>query len=89
MKVKAWQIITVLVLIIIFMMSQNTKDRKDMVVYGSMGCGWTRKQLEYNNEKGISHVFVDCDKRKCPSFVKGFPTTQMKNGKVASGFTKY
>ena len=85
---KAWKIITILSVIIILLMSRMHKGNKDTIVYGSMKCGWTRKQLEYNNEKGLSHVFVDCDKRKCPPFVKGFPTIQTKDGKIHPGFTK-
>jgi len=85
---NTYKIIAVLVLVIVFLLWKPKANRKDLIVYGSKKCGWTVKQLDYNNEKGISHVFVDCDKRKCPDFVKGFPTLQTKDGKVVSGFTK-
>ena len=82
------KVIIGLVLVICFLLWDPLSKRKNLIVYGSKKCGWTVKQLEYNSEKGISHVFVDCDKRKCPDFVKGFPTLQTKDGKVVSGFTK-
>ena len=34
-------------------------DGKQWTVYGTMGCGWTRKQLDYMKKNGKSHRFVD------------------------------
>ena len=34
-------------------------------VYGTMGCGWTRKQLKHMKDNNISHEFIDCDKKDC------------------------
>ena len=54
-------------------------------VYGSMGCGWTRKQIEYMKEKGKPYTFVDCDKEECAG-VDGFPTMIHTNGEKIVGF---
>lgn len=55
-------------------------------VFGSMKCGWTRKQLDHMKFKNIPHEFVDCDQGKCPPGVKGFPTLR-KGDKEIVGFT--
>ena len=85
---KSWKVIAVLSVLVVVLFMTNNENRKNMIVYGSMKCPWTVKQLDFLNEKGISHVFVDCASRKCPQFVKGFPTTQTRDGKILSGFTK-
>ena len=54
-------------------------------VYGTMGCGWTRKQLEYMDEKGIPHTFVDCDKETCDD-MEAFPTLVGPDGAKSVGF---
>ena len=56
-------------------------------VYGTMGCGWTRKQLEYMDEKGIPHTFVDCDKETCGDMT-AFPTLVGPDGTKSVGFKK-
>jgi hypothetical protein len=59
----------------------------DYVVYGTMGCGWTRKQLDLMKEKNISHEFVDCSKKgSCPPGVKAYPTIKHPDGKMTTGF---
>jgi hypothetical protein len=56
-------------------------------VYGSMKCGWTKKQLDQFKSKGINHVFVDCDKEKC-DFV-AFPTlVHSQSGEKIVGYTE-
>lgn len=87
MKTSRKVIAALSVLVLILLVTNNT-NRKNMIVYGAMKCPWTVKQLDYLNEKGISHVFVDCSSRKCPDFVDGFPTTQTRDGKILNGFTK-
>ena len=56
-------------------------------VYGTMGCGWTRKQLDYMKEKNIPHTFVDCDKDdgSC-SGMEAFPTLVDKDGVKTVGY---
>jgi hypothetical protein len=55
-------------------------------VYGTMGCGWTRKQLKHMKDKGIPHKFVDCDKNDCGN-MKAFPTMKDPNGKTITGYS--
>ena len=58
----------------------------DYVVYGTMGCGWTRKQLDVMKEKKLSYEFVDCSKGACPADVKAYPTLKHPDGTVTVGF---
>jgi hypothetical protein len=53
-------------------------------VLGSMGCGWTRKQLDHMKKNGIAHKFVDCDKEKCDA--EAFPTLIDSNGEKHVGY---
>jgi hypothetical protein len=63
------------------------KKNGDYIVYGTMGCGWTRKQLDVMKEKNISHEFVDCSKKgTCPAGVKAYPTIKHPNGDMTTGF---
>lgn len=64
--------------------SQNTRGM--LTIFGSMGCGWTKKQLEHCDNKNIPYKFVDCDKGGCPAFVTGYPTMKTDDGKVIEGF---
>ena len=56
-------------------------------VYGTMKCGWTVKQLDYLNKKGISHTFVDCDREACQG-IDGFPFLEHEDGRSHKGFTQ-
>ena len=56
-------------------------------VYGTMKCGWTKKQLDYMNQKGMSYEFVDCDKEACQG-IEGFPHVVHGDGRVLKGFTQ-
>ena len=58
---------------------------KSWTVYGSNGCGWTRKQLKSMEDKKSAHTFVDCDKEDCGD-VSAFPTTKDSDGKTTVGF---
>lgn len=60
-------------------------DGEGWTVYGTMGCGWTRKQLDHMKNKSIPHVFVDCDKEKCDK-MDGFPTLKDPAGNISTGF---
>lgn len=57
----------------------------EWTVYGTNGCGWTRKQLTYLDEKGISYKYIECDKEDCGD-VKAFPTMKHSDGTVVTGF---
>ena len=56
-------------------------------VYGSMGCGWTRKQLDYMKSKGKPYTFVDCDKKGCDD-IDGYPTLIHSDGRKIVGFNQ-
>ena len=58
----------------------------DWTVYGTMGCGWTRKQLKHMKDNNISHKFIDCDKEDCGD-VNAYPTLKDANGEMIEGFT--
>ena len=85
--------ILLLIINIMILMNMGAKPEKNessagkngWTVYGTMGCGWTRKQLKYMNDKGIAHTFVDCDKGECNE-MKAFPTMKGPNGEKIVGF---
>lgn len=53
-------------------------------VYGSMDCGWTRKQVDELKKKGIPYEFLDCSSGECR---EGMPTNILPNGTRKVGFT--
>ena len=55
-------------------------------VYGTMGCGWTRKQLDHMKKNGVSYTFVDCSSDNCPE-VDAFPTMiHSQSGETVVGY---
>jgi len=56
-------------------------------VYGTMKCGWTRKQLDYMKSKNIQHTFIDCETNpeKCKG-MKGYPVVEFPSGEKKVGF---
>lgn len=60
---------------------------KQWTVYGTMGCGWTRKQLDHMKKNGKSFKFVDCDKEGC-SGMDAFPTLISPNGEKTVGYSE-
>jgi hypothetical protein len=89
-----WQIILLLVIDIMILLntSSNKKSKnavkmgKEWTVYGTMGCGWTRKQIDYMKEKKIPHVFMDCSKGECEKDVKAYPTLVSPDGEKNVGY---
>jgi len=74
-------------LYILFTMTSKAVSGGTYVVYGTMGCGWTRKQLDVMKAKGIAHEFVDCSKADaCPADVKAYPTIKHPDGTMTTGF---
>ena len=63
----------------------KTRVEDEWTIYGTMGCGWTRKQLDYMKQKGKPFTFVDCDKGDCPD-VEGFPTMIHSSGERVVGY---
>lgn len=71
-------IVALIVLLVIF-------PKKRVKVYGSMNCGWTKRQLDY---LGSRSEFIDCEKQNCPSWVTGYPGVETADGKKLVGFNK-
>jgi len=67
--------------------SSNTGKGGDWTVYGTMGCGWTRKQLETLKSKNIKYTFVDCDSQECAG-MSAFPVNILPDGTQKIGFTE-
>lgn len=61
------------------------EEGKKWTVFGSMGCGWTRKQLDYMKKNGKPHEFVDCDEEGCDD-VEAFPTLVSPDGEKTVGY---
>ena len=74
-------------LFILFRQSASASNGKRWTVYGTMGCGWTRKQLDYMKKNGKPHRFVDCDKKGCPG-MEAFPTLVSPNGEKIVGYSE-
>lgn len=56
-------------------------------VYGTMQCGWTRKQLDYFKSKNVAHKFVDCANGGCKGKT-AFPTLISPSGEEHVGYTE-
>jgi len=92
-------LLALLILIDLLILSQTGKRRlgvtvsasvsngEQWTVYGTMGCGWTRKQLDYMKKNGKSFKFVDCDKEGC-SGMEAFPTLVSPNGEQIIGYNE-
>ena len=57
-------------------------------VYGTNGCGWTRKQLEVMKSKNIPHKFIDCDSENCAG-MSAYPTLMGPDGEKTVGFKDF
>jgi hypothetical protein len=57
----------------------------ELTVYGTDGCGWTRKQIAHLDKKGIGYNYIECDKEDCGD-ISAFPTMKLANGDVIEGF---
>ena len=88
-------LLALLILIDLLILSQTGKRRvsasvsngEQWTVYGTMGCGWTRKQLDYMKKAGKPFKFVDCDKEGC-SDMEAFPTLVSPNGEQIIGYSE-
>lgn len=84
----AFIVLAIIVLIVLFTMNRGTNKKengKNWTIFGTMGCGWTRKQLDYMKKNGKSHEFVDCDKGGCDG-MKAYPTIKHPNGETTTGY---
>ena len=89
-----WLLI-LLAIVDLYILSQTKKggapaavsDGKTWTIYGTMGCGWTRKQLDYMKKAGKPFKFVNCEKEGCPD-VEVFPTIVHPNGEKTVGYNE-
>ena len=84
-------LLALLIIVNIYILIQNGKRRvstgEEWTVYGTMGCGWTRKQLEYMEKNGKPFIFVDCEKEGC-SGMEAFPTIVHPSGEKTVGYSE-
>ena len=84
----AFLILAIINVTILMRIGQTKKSSPTVggwTVYGTMGCGWTRKQLEHMKKAGKAHTFVDCDKEECKD-MKAFPTLVSPDGEKTVGY---
>lgn len=67
-------------------MFTSDDNEKIWKVYGTKKCGWTIKQIDFLKNHNIQYKFIECDKEKCPSKVKGYPYNELPDGKIIEGF---
>lgn len=82
----------ILIVVILFLLnsvlmkkSGSQMGTAPWTVYGTNGCGWTRKQLKVMDSKSIPYKFVDCDKEDCKG-ADAFPTLVDPDGTRTVGF---
>jgi hypothetical protein len=81
----------ILVLIILYLLNgvltkgAPKENTGKWTVFGTNGCGWTRKQLQLMDEKKIPYTFVNCDEDDCKG-ATAFPTLVDPSGKKTIGF---
>lgn len=81
-------IILLIVVIVILLRGDAVappKDGKKWTVYGTMGCGWTRKQLDHMKNVNKPFTFIDCDKENCDG-MDAFPTLISPSGEKHVGY---
>lgn len=77
-----------IVVLTLYQISPKKTGGAKYTIYGTMGCGWTRKQLDYMKKSGKPYTFVDCDKGGCDG-MKAFPTTVEPSGKKTVGYQEF
>jgi len=90
---KRDKIFLITIIVIALLLILKSKGSSDMsgqktTIYGTMGCGWTRKQLDYMNKNNKPYRFVDCDKENC-SNMNAFPTIVHSNGEKTLGYSEF
>lgn len=78
-----WIFLVAAILVLLFF----TMKGRTVTVYGSMGCPWTVKQVDFLKKKNIAYTFVDCSSGNCPDFVQGYPTTKVDDD-IKVGYTE-
>ena len=89
-KLTTWVVVGIVFLYLLnFRLTSGCgcNNNQSWTVYGTKGCGWTRKQLDYMNRKKISHKFVNCDEEDCGD-IRSYPTLKSSQGNLLVGFNK-
>lgn len=88
-----WQILFLIILDAIILLRTDSRSQPitqttgdEWVVYGTMGCGWTRKQIEYMKNKKVPYIFKDCSKGKCDKNIEAYPTLISPSGEEIVGY---
>ena len=86
-------LLALLIIVNIYLLTQTgkhhvTSNGEKWTIYGTMGCAWTRKQLDYMKKAGKPYEFIDCDKGGC-SGMDAFPTTIDPNGEKTVGYQEF
>ena len=82
-------IILAFILFTMYSRSGNTntgENTKDWIVYGTMSCGWTRKQIDELKSKNVRYEFVDCTNDGACGDIHAFPTNKKPDGTMVTGF---
>jgi len=66
----------------------STSSGGSWTVYGTDGCGWTRKQLKEMDDKGVAYTYVNCETGDCGS-ISSYPTLKSDAGETKVGFTTF
>jgi len=87
-------VVAVAIILVAFLLYRTRKTTptvaaggKKWTIYGTKGCGWTVKQLDYMKKAGKPHVFVDCEKGGCDGMT-AFPTLKGPNGEKIVGYNE-
>jgi len=81
-------VLIVVILWTLFKPKGNGGSNGSWNVYGSMGCGWTKKQIDHLKTKNIDHTFIDCTKQDCNG-INAFPTlVHSQSGEKIVGYTE-
>ena len=84
--------IVILLIILYKMYSRSTTNAKvnnpgePWIVYGTMSCGWTRKQIDELKSKNVKYEFVDCSNDGACGDIHAFPTNKKPDGTMVTGF---
>jgi len=81
----AFAILIVVALYVLSRVPTRIPKGKPWTIYGTMGCGWTRKQLDYMKRTGKPFTFIDCDKNGCEG-MDAFPTLVSPEGVRHTGY---
>ena len=87
MQLSTIVVVVVIILAVFLLYGNKTPGGKKWTVYGTKGCGWTVKQLDYMKKAGKPHVFVDCEKGGCDGMT-AFPTLKGPNGEKIVGYNE-